>query len=253
MTLMTQTHGFLFSKQVCYGKYGCFRRQPGLDAITVKLPESPSTVGTTFQMFTRSGSGFVNDVDVAKLKAAKFVISRRTIFIIHGYQGEDRVRTYPTRMKNALLEREDCNVIVVNWNPGARGFYPQAAGNTRLVGAQTAVLIRFLITSSSGSPSFADRFYIVGYSLGAHVAGYAGTYLKDRGMTLGRITALDPAGLFFKRNDVRFRLDPGDAAYVDVIHTSLLGIGTSQTNGHTEFFPNGGKKTKRLQLTRLIL
>ena len=91
-------------------------------------------------------------------------------------------------MKNALLEREDCNVIVVNWNPGARGFYPQAAGNTRLVGAQTAVLIRFLITSFSGSPSFADRFYIVGYSLGAHVAGYAGAYLKDRGMTLGRIT-----------------------------------------------------------------
>lgn len=91
-------------------------------------------------------------------------------------------------MKNALLKREDCNVIVVNWNPGARVMYPQAAGNTRLVGVQTAVLIRFLISSSSGFPSFADRFYIVGYSLGSHVAGYAGTYLKDRGMTLGCIT-----------------------------------------------------------------
>ena len=91
-------------------------------------------------------------------------------------------------MKNALLEREECNVIVVNWNPGARGFYPQAVGNARLVGVQTAVLIRFLITSSSGFPSFADRFYIVGYSLGAQVAGYAGAYLKERGMSLGRIT-----------------------------------------------------------------
>lgn len=47
-------------------------------------------------------------------------------------------------MKNALLKREDCNVIVVNWNPGVRVMYPQAAGNTRLVGVQTAVLIRFL-------------------------------------------------------------------------------------------------------------
>ena len=55
-------------------------------------------------------------------------------------------------------------------------------------------------------------------------------------------SALDPAGPLFKKNDVRFRLDRGDAAYVDVIHTSLLGIGTSQANGHTEFFPNGGKK-----------
>ena len=80
--------GFSFSKQVCYGKYGCFKRQPGLDAIVVNLPESPSIVGTTFQMFTRSGSGFVNDVDVAKLRAAKFDISRRTIFIIHGYHGK---------------------------------------------------------------------------------------------------------------------------------------------------------------------
>lgn len=104
------------------------------------------------------------------------------------YLARNRVRTYPTRMKNALLEREDCNVIVVNWKPGARGFYPQAAGNIRLVGVQIAVLIRFLITSSSGSSSFADRFYIVGYSLGAHVAGYAGAYLKECGMTLGRIT-----------------------------------------------------------------
>jgi len=144
-------------------------------------------------------------------------------------------------MTDALLEREDCNVIVVNWNPGARVSYPQAAGNTRLVGVQTAVLIRFLITSSSGSASFANRFYIVGYSLGAHVAGYAGSYLKERGMTLGRITGLDPAGPLFKKNDVRFRLDRGDAAYVDVIHVSLLGIGASQANGHTEFFPNGSK------------
>ena len=55
------------------------------------------------------------------------------------------------------------------------------------------------------------------------------------------LTGLDPAGLLFKKNDVMFRLDPGDAAYVDVIHVSLLGIGASQANGHTEFFPNGGK------------
>lgn len=104
------------------------------------------------------------------------------------YLGRDRVRTYPIRMKNALLERENCNVIVVDWDQGASSAYPQAVGNARLVGAQTAVLIRFLITSSSGSPSFAKRFYIVGNSLGAHVAGYAGSYLKERGMTLGRIT-----------------------------------------------------------------
>ena len=99
-------------------------------------------------------------------------------------------------MKNALLQREDCNVILVDWSKGAEGplfNYPQAAGNTRLVGAQTAELIRFLISSSSGSRGSIDRFYIVGFSLGAQAAGYAGSYLQLRyqGMKLGRITGKD--------------------------------------------------------------
>ena len=97
-------------------------------------------------------------------------------------------------MKNALLRREDCNVILVDWSKGAKGpllRYGQAAGNTRLVGAQTAELIRFLISSSPGSVGSIDRFYIVGFSLGAQAAGYAGSYLKDQGMNLGRITGKD--------------------------------------------------------------
>ena len=92
-------------------------------------------------------------------------------------------------MKNALLRQEDCNVISVDWSRGAKFPYGQATGNTRLVGAQAAELIRFLISSSSGSPNrLIDRFYIVGFSLGAHVAGYAGSYLRARGMKLARVT-----------------------------------------------------------------
>jgi len=79
-------------------------------------------------------------------------------------------------------------VVLVDWSHGAGFPYPQAAGNTRLVGAQVAELIRFLISSSSGSPDLAELFYIVGFSLGAQAAGYAGNYLKDVGINLGRIT-----------------------------------------------------------------
>ena len=97
-------------------------------------------------------------------------------------------------MKDALLSREDCNVILVDWSKGAKDLYRQCAGNTRLVGAQVAELIRFLISTSTGSPDLAERFYIVGFSLGAQTAGYAGTYLKDRDMKLGRITGTVQAG-----------------------------------------------------------
>ena len=103
----------------------------------------------------------------------------------------ENINTWATEMKNALLRREDCNVILVDWSKGAKGpllNYRQAAGNTRLVGVQTAELIRFLISSSPGSAGSIDRFYIVGFSLGAQTAGYAGSYLRARGMRLGRIT-----------------------------------------------------------------
>ena len=91
-------------------------------------------------------------------------------------------------MIDALLDREDCNVILVEWFDGAALPYSQAAGNTRLVGVQIAELIKFLISSNSGSSNWADRFYIVGFSLGGQVAGYAGRHLRVGGMILGRIT-----------------------------------------------------------------
>ena len=92
-------------------------------------------------------------------------------------------------MKDALLNRKDLNVILVDCSKGAGFPYGQALGNTRLVGAQIAELIRFLMITSTKSPSsFTHGFYIVGNSLGVHTAGYAGSYLRARGMRLGRIT-----------------------------------------------------------------
>ena len=94
-------------------------------------------------------------------------------------------------------------MILVDWSEGAKApDYSQAAGNTRLVGAQTAELIRFLISSSGGSAGSIDRFYIVGFSLGAQVAGYAGSYLKNNGVDLGRITGKD----LFKTNFTKLLL-----------------------------------------------
>ena len=86
--------GFLFNSpsKICYEKYGCFNKQPnvrwGLIPIKPSLPQEPSVVGTTFDMYTRNGRGRVNDYDADKLKAPKFDIARRTIFVIHGWRGE---------------------------------------------------------------------------------------------------------------------------------------------------------------------
>ena len=111
--------------------------------------------------------------------------SQYQIIFIHFTES---INTWARPMKDALLDRENCNVILVDWSKGARFPYGRAAGNTRLVGAQIAVLIRFLISSNNGSPSLADRFNIVGFSLGAQTAGYAGSNMRAHGMVLGRIT-----------------------------------------------------------------
>lgn len=83
--------------------------------------------------------------------------------------------------------QEDLNVIIVDWGHGAGIPYAQATANTRVVGAYLAKLIEEL---SSVGPPLAD-FHIIGHSLGAHIAGYAGERLH----TIGQITGLfNPCG-----------------------------------------------------------
>ena len=66
---------------------------------------------------------------------------------------------------------------------------------------------------------------MVGHSMGAHLASYIGSTLKDLGLgKLGRITGLDPAGPHFENADPRVRLDPEDALFVDAIHTDGVSV-----------------------------
>lgn len=67
--------------------------------------------------------------------------------------------------------------------------------------------------------------HLIGHSLGAHTAGYAGEKLEG---AIGRITGLDPAEPYFQGMPSHLRLDYTDAQLVDVIHTdgkSILFLG----------------------------
>jgi pancreatic lipase-related protein 1 len=87
-----------------------------------------------------------------------------------------------------------------------------------------------------------SNVHVVGFSLGAHVSGYAGSELNG----LRRITGLDPAGPLFESQHPKARLDETDAEFVDVIHSNgenliLGGLGSWQPMGDADFYPNGGK------------
>nr|CAI5836298.1 unnamed protein product [Callosobruchus analis] len=140
-------------------------------------------------------------------------------------------------------QQEEVNIICVDWSNGAAlPNYVKASANTRLVGKQLSLLLRGLVEKNGLS---LRHTHLIGFSLGAHIAGFAGADLGN----LSRITGLDPAGPLFEAQDPRARLDETDAAFVDVIHSNgenliLGGLGSSQPMGHVDFFPNGGRMQK---------
>ena len=83
-----------------------------------------------------------------------------------------------------LFLQEDCNLICVDWEGGAViPNYVRAAANTRLVGKQLSMLLAGL-NKHMGLPI--HTVHVIGFSLGAHVAGFAGAELKN----LSRITGM---------------------------------------------------------------
>ena len=77
--------------------------------------------------------------------------------------------------------QEDVNIIITDWSKGNGFPYEKAAANTQVVGAEVALFIRYLIDQHGAK---AADFHIIGHSLGAQVAGYAGERVEG----LGRIT-----------------------------------------------------------------
>ena len=86
------------------------------------------------------------------------------------------------------------------------------------------------------------HYHLIGFSLGAHVAGFTGQEVQN----ISRITGLDPASPLFEGYPARVRLDPSDAQFVDVIHSNgdgfmRGGLGSYTPMGHVDFYPNGGR------------
>lgn len=96
---------------------------------------------------------------------------------------ESADKTWVRKLTKGLLDKQNTDVIVVDYGEGATGL--MAAGNARLVGAQLAYLLRhiFKLKKRNGK-----EVHIIGFSAGAHVAGYTGKRLIHNGYKLGRIT-----------------------------------------------------------------
>ncbi|KXJ12822.1 Inactive pancreatic lipase-related protein 1 [Exaiptasia diaphana] len=221
--------------KVCYTKYGCFSDDPPFDNVMMSLPNNPQNIATEFLFYAPNTTNLPQKIRGGLDSSLKIII------IIHGFLQSGRV-PWVQELREELMRKEKMNVIVVNWERGssALGTYNAAAGNTRLVGSQLAeLLLRHDYDMS--------RVHVIGHSLGAHVAGFAGEQVRKAGKTIRRITGLDPARPGFDHDEAVGRLDPSDADFVDVIHTdsgrNLLegGLGLHRPCGHVDIYPNGGQ------------
>ncbi|KAM9385120.1 lipoprotein lipase [Pholidichthys leucotaenia] len=174
------------------------------------------------------------------LAACTFNSTSKTFLVIHGWTLSGMFESWVTKLVSALYDREQtANVIVVDWLSLAQNHYAIAAHKTKEVGQEIARFINW-IEEATNMPL--ENIHLIGYSLGAHVAGFAGSHATNK---VGRITGLDPAGPDFEGEHAHRRLSPDDAHFVDVLHTFTRGslglsIGIQQPVGHVDIYPNGG-------------
>lgn len=98
--------------------------------------------------------------------------SKDVKIICHGWVDSIDSSWYaPT--KTEYIKRGKTNVIAVDWSEHANGLYSAAVDSVEEVGAYIALFVLDL-HESYGIPL--SKFHLIGHSLGAHIAGFAGKY-----------------------------------------------------------------------------
>ncbi|XP_049276327.1 pancreatic triacylglycerol lipase isoform X2 [Rhipicephalus sanguineus] len=208
----------------CYKCVGCFNSLDDTLMHPAAFPANPASVKTTFKLFSRQNRGIFVELQYCAGRTlrgkSQFQKKKPLIFLVHGYT-QSGTDIWIQDIKNALLNEADCNVIIVDWGIGARGFdYLKAVANTALVGREMFLLLQRLMKRHPTTLG-PDQVHVIGFSLGAHVAGFfARNFKRATGQTIWRITALDPAGPLFA--GTRMCVSKEDARFVDVIHTSAM-------------------------------
>jgi pimeloyl-ACP methyl ester carboxylesterase len=234
----------------CYTDIGCFSNTDGPMKHVGSLPSSPTSIGTKFYMYTQDAPNTARELTLGNTTNFNLISASEEIAIlIHGF-GMDSANSEMLSLKNAILSNSQKQaVIVTDWKSGAASpLYNIAAVNTQVVGRQVALLVN-QIRAARGIST--DNVHLLGFSLGAQVAGFAGKWSQSEySWYFGRITGLDAASPLFESYPGSY-LASADARYVDGIHTSagsniLLGqLGFTNPFGSIDFYPNGGKSQPR--------
>ncbi|XP_055386273.1 phospholipase A1 2-like [Condylostylus longicornis] len=179
--------------------------------------------------------------DFGSLDSSHFNKQWRTRLFVGGW------KVFPNNCRTALLKDayyeaasydKPTNFIIADWSDWNTQEYPFAVADVAYVGELIGDFINFLY--NYGVPY--DNIYIIGHSLGAHVAGAAGSSIKPN--QVNTIFGLDPDGVVAGVT-LSHILNPNDAAYVEAIITDMIaGLGYSLPGpiGDAQCYPHFGQR-----------
>ncbi|PSN31810.1 hypothetical protein C0J52_22637 [Blattella germanica] len=138
-----------------------------------------------FRLYTRSNRDEYYRIyasNLANLQVSTFNPSHPTKLLVHGFTSSAD-SSLVINNKNAYLDNGEYNIIGVDWSVLCPGpVYGTACENARYAGEYTAKLIDYLVEETGAKY---ENFHIIGHSLGAQLAGFAGGATKEK---IGRIT-----------------------------------------------------------------
>lgn len=141
-------------------------------------------------------------------------------------------------MKNAYVQYTTYNIIIFSWDKYTYLPYDYSTTLSRDLGEHLADYIIHL-TKTIGLDL--DKTHLIGHSMGAHIAGFAGkSLIRKIAKRVGRISSLDAAGPGFNLNPPHLRLHKGDADFVDGIHTNAFVLGYRYDYSDADFYVDGG-------------
>ncbi|KAI3385041.1 hypothetical protein SNEBB_005689 [Seison nebaliae] len=235
------------SDNICFNQFGCFERDGGVSSkkerpLTV-YPLKPEKIQTAMWFYHERDNHQIIPLlkvglDEFQTNIQHFDPEKHSKIIVHAFVQNLHVG-WAQQTREYFQEYFDFNIFMLDWHRASVSPYYQAVANADLVAVQLSMFIKQL---EKEFPSFTrHNVDIITFSLSTHLSGKTGQLLPG----IGRLTAMDPAGLYYNRVAKPARLDETDADIVHVVHTDAgkvekMKFGTNQEFGDQDVYPNGG-------------
>lgn len=204
--------------------------------VTLRVYKGSANSSKVFSTSASSWKNIEEDIDPKK----------PTIVYIHGFTENAEAATIRV-ITQAYLKKGDVNILIIDW--GRVAISPNYAGVVQQVPAVGNTVAQVL--KNLADVINLNTVHIIGHSLGAHVAGFAGRLLNQTGTVVPRITGLDVAYPLWYPSACHIK--PSDAKVVVALHTNSAYLGTKFSTGTIDFFANKNQQYQQPGCTGLLL